>query len=111
MRDTQGHWFYWCFRVRDAGGRKIGFHLTSENTLTDLGAAASLDDGWTWKWIGLENVNGSTFEYQFPVNADNVRFSMGMPYSQRNLEKFLNRYKNNPCLETKVLCKTRKGRE
>ena len=36
---------------------------------------------------------------------------MGMPYSQRNLEEFLNRYKNNPCLETKVLCKSRKGRD
>ncbi len=111
LRDTQGHWFYWCFRARYAAGRKIRFHLTSENTLTDLGAAASLDDGWTWKWIGLENVNGSTFEYQFPENANDVRFSMGMPYSQRNLEKFLQKYENNPCIETEILCKSRKGRD
>jgi hypothetical protein len=109
LRDTQGHWFYWCFRVRGVSGRKIRFHLTSENTLTDLGAAASLDDGWTWKWIGVENVSGQTFEYRFPKNADDVRFSMGMPYSERNLQKFLQKYRNNQYLETGFLCKSRKG--
>ena len=110
LRDTQGHWFYWCFRVRGAAGRKIRFHLTSENTLTDLGAAASLDDGWTWKWIGVENVSGETFEYRFPEDADDVRFSMGMPYSERNLQKIVQKYRNNQYLKAGFLSKSRKGR-
>ncbi|HCE44479.1 MAG TPA: peptidase M14 [Lentisphaeria bacterium] len=111
MRDTEGDWFYWCFRIRDAGGRKLRFNLTGKNLLTDLGAAVSLDDGWTWNWLPRENINDSSFEYKFPETANNARFSMGMPYSERNLRKFLEKYRNNPDLKKDVLCKSGKGRD
>src|SRR5688572_25756500 len=28
LRDTNGTWFYWCFRVRGAAGRTVTFNFT-----------------------------------------------------------------------------------
>ncbi|HBC88044.1 MAG TPA: peptidase M14 [Lentisphaeria bacterium] len=111
LRDTEGDWFYWCFRIKDAGGEKLKFNLTGKNLLTDHGAAVSLDDGWTWNWLLPENLGPSSFEFQFPKTANDVRFSMGMPYSERNFEKFLEKYRNNPNLKIDRLCKSKKGRD
>ena len=31
VRDTEGDWFYWNFRVRGAAGRTIHFHFTGSS--------------------------------------------------------------------------------
>ncbi len=110
LRDTNGNWFYWCFRIRDAGGKKIKFNLTGKNLLTDRGAAVSLDNGFTWKWLPPENILDSSFEYNFSSNADNVRFSMGMPYSEMHLKRFLENHNKDRNLKIDTLCKSKKGR-
>ncbi len=110
LRDTEGDWFYWCFRIRDAGGRRIRFHLTGKNLLTDRGAAASLDGGLTWTWLKPELVGQSSFEYNFSKTDNDVRFSMGMPYTERNLENFLEKHSRDSNLKIDILCKSRKGR-
>ena len=110
LRDTEGHWFYWCFRVRGAAGRTIRCRLTSPHTLTDMGPAVSLDGGWTWSWVGPDAMDGWSFEYAVPAGADDVRFSMGMPYTDRNLAAFLDRHGRHPALESAELCRSRKGR-
>ena len=110
-RDTPGHWFYWYFRVRGAAGRTLTFRFTKGNVIGVLGPALSLDRGVTWTWLGAASVDGASFRYSFPTSADEVRFSMGMPYVEANLRRFLTRYEGNANLKTSVLCKTKKGRD
>jgi len=110
VRDTEGDWFYWYLRVRGAAGREITVRFTGSDVIGVHGPAVSLDGGWTWRWLGADAVQDQTFAYHVPADADEVRFSFGMPYVQRNLEVFLARHAGNPHLEAGVLCTTRGGR-
>lgn len=111
VRDTQGDWFYWYFRVRGAAGRTLNFEFTKGNVIGVHGPAVSTDKGWTWSWLGEEAVEETTFRYTFPNDAEEVRFCFAMPYLERNLQRFIRYYDGNPNLKVDVLCKTRKGRE
>ena len=111
VRDTEGDWFYWYFRVRGAAGREITVRFTGSDVIGVHGPAASLDGGWTWRWLGADAVQDQTFAYTVPPDADEVRFSFGLPYLQRNLEAFLARHESSPHLDVGVLCTTKGGRE
>jgi hypothetical protein len=110
LRDTQGDWFYWYFRVRGAAGRTLVFRFPRGNPIGVLGPAVSADGGRTWKWLGKESVKGPTFRYAFARDAGEVRFCFAMPYLQTNLNEFIKRHARNRSLKTDVLCKTNKGR-
>ena len=110
LRDTEGDWFYWYFRVRGAAGREIAIRFTGSNVIGVRGPGMSLDGGWSWRWLGADAVEGQTFRCPVPADADEIRFSFGMPYLQRNLEAFLARHAGNPHLDAGVLCTTRAGR-
>jgi hypothetical protein len=110
LRDTAGDWFYWHFRVRNAGGRSLRVHLTRPNTFAGAGPAASLDRGKTWQWIGAEACDEWTFGYEVPGNAADVRFSMGMPYTERNFAALVREFADNPNVMTESLCTSRQGR-
>jgi hypothetical protein len=71
----------------------------------------SLDGGRTWRWLGAEAVKDGTFSYAFPANANDVRFSVGMPYVRADLDRFLARHKDHPFLQAETLAKTPKGRD
>jgi len=49
LRDTQGNWFYWSFRVRGAAGRALTFQFTAQDPVGVRGPAVSLDEGRTWR--------------------------------------------------------------
>ena len=110
LRDTEGTWFYWHFRVRGASGQRLRFRLNQPNTLTHRGPAVSLDQGWTWRWLGAEACADWSFEYEVPAGVDDVRFSMGMPYTERNLTAFLDARREHPALCCAELCRSRRGR-
>lgn len=110
LRDTAGDWFYWCFRVRGAAGRTLNVTFPDANVIGVRGPGVSLDTGRTWLWLGPDAVEGSSFRYRMPDDTDEVRFSMGMPYQESHLKTFLDRYRDNPCLEADVLCRTENGR-
>lgn len=134
LRDTEGNWFYWHFRLGGAAGKRLRVELTQRDTLADRGPAVSLDGGWTWSWLdarggdaprdGGDGGNGGRdggggggesywewgFAYDVPAGADDVRFSMGMPYTLRNLERFLAERQEHPALVRDTLCRTAKGR-
>jgi len=110
LRETSGDWFYWCFRVRGAAGRTLTFHFTKSNVIGVRGPAFSTDGGGTWKWLGKERVEDASFVYAFPRDADEVRFSLGMPYQEVNLTEFIRRYARHPGMKVERLCQTRKGR-
>ena len=110
LRDTQGFWFYWCFRVRGAQGRRLTFHFTNGSPVGVRGAAVSLDAGVTWKWQGADAATDKSFVFVFGPEDRDVRFSMGMPYTQANWGRFLVSVGPHPLLRPMTLCRSRKGR-
>lgn len=110
LRDTQGDWFYWCFRVKNAAGRTLRFRFTGSNAIGVRGPAFSTDGGVTWSWLGRAAVQGKSFAYSFPADAPEVRFAFAIPYTQANLQAFLKPLENHPALKLQTLCQSRKGR-
>ena len=109
LRDTQGWWFYWNFRVSGAAGRTITFKFTDGNPIGVRGPALSTDAGKTWAWLGTATVKDASFKYTVAKDAREVRFCLAMPYQQSNLDDFLTKH-THPNLKVTQLCKTRKGR-
>ncbi len=110
LRDTREDWFYWTFRVRGAAGRTLTVEFLKSNVIGVLGPAASLDEGLTWQWLGQECVTGQRFSYTVPIETEEVRFSLGMPYQQDHLKRFLKKYEHHSALKISTLCYSRKGR-
>lgn len=117
LHDTEANWFYWCFRVNGAQSRTLTFHFTHPwkeyppmNVIGVHGPAVSFDKGLTWSWIGEKSVRDSGFTYSIPSTSGEVWLSVGMPYTQKNLEVFLKRYKNSPYLDIASLALSREGR-
>lgn len=111
LRDTEGDWFYWNFRVRGAQQRTLRFHFTGSNVIGARGPCVSEDGGKNWRWLGAESIADNSFAYTFASNAADVRFSIGIPYLESNLNEFLARHSGNPHMTRTVLCKTAKGRD
>lgn len=110
LRDTEGHWFYWCFRVRGAAGRTLTFHFTEGNVIGVRGPAVSTDGGETWSWLGTPDSDEPHFSFPFPAEAGEVRFSFTIPYLESNLKQFLARCAGHPHLLVAALCTTEGGR-
>ena len=110
LRDTNGWWFYWNFRVRGAAGRTLTFRFTNRNVIGTRGPAVSLDEGRTWSWLGTKTVKGASFSYVFGPAAKSVRFAFSLPYQETDLKRFLVQYEGSKHLAVHELCKTPKGR-
>ncbi len=111
LRDTEGNWFYWYFRVRGAAGRTLEFRFSESNPIGTRGPALSLDGGKTWSWLGTNAVKGKTFICAFPPEAREARFCFAIPYLESNLKDFLKRHRGSRNLKAETLCKTPKGRK
>lgn len=112
IRDTEGFWFYWSFRVRGAAGRTVTFAFEAKRSLIGTrGPCVSTDGGVTWNWLGIESVKDNSFTYTFADGAKEVYFAVGLPYLETNLRAFLARHKGNPALKTSVLCRSEGGRD
>ncbi len=103
-------WFYWNFRVRGAAGKRIHVHFADKNVIGNGGPAVSTDGGNNWEWLGIESVSGNSFKYKVPQDVDEVRFSFAIPYQESDLERFIQKHRNNQHLKVETLCETRKGR-
>jgi Zinc carboxypeptidase len=110
LRDTNGDWFYWCFAIEKAKGKTLTFVLTKPNVFTAAGPAISKDHGSTWQWIDEDPVHNETFSFTFNTN-DEVRFSMGMPYVQKDFDNFIKPYLKSDYVTLNSLTKTRTGRD
>ncbi|HOL66964.1 MAG TPA: M14-type cytosolic carboxypeptidase [bacterium] len=109
-RDTEGWWFYWCFRIRNAAGTTVHFKFTNGAVLSSRGPAFSYD-GLAWSWLNRDEARGTAFTFSFPATAGEVYFSMGMPYLERNLKFFLDKNRKSPFLRLETLCLSRHGRK
>jgi hypothetical protein len=110
LRDTNGWWFYWNFRVRDAEGRGVTFRFTNKNVIGTRGPAMSVDGGQSWTWLGTGTVRDASFYYKFPADASSVRFAFAPPYQEADFRRWLKRYRGNQHLVARELCQTRRGR-
>ena len=110
MRDSQGWWFYWNFRVRGAGGRTLTFQFNGRSPVGVHGPAVSTDEGRNWSWLGANAVRGSTFSYAFPTGAAAVRFCFAIPYQAADLQSFILKHAGNSHLRIEDHAATRKGR-
>lgn len=117
LHDTEGNWFYWAFRVRGAENRTLVFKfihpwkdLQKINVFASNGPAVSTDDGVTWGWLGSKTLSSHSFSYTFSKETKDVRFSMGMPYTEIHLNRFLKKYALHPNLEKSTLAISREGR-
>ncbi len=111
LRDTEGWWFYWNFRVTGAAGRTVTFHFAENNPIGVRGPAVSTDGGATWSWLGVETVQGASFRYAFAPNAGDVRFSFTMPYQRANLDAFLAAHAESPYVVVETLCRSADDRD
>jgi hypothetical protein len=110
LRDTEGWWFYWGFRVQGAAGHSLTFAFSGRSPIGVRGPAVSTDGGRSWSWLGAEAVKGGSFQYAFAADAEEVRFCLAIPYLEEDLKEFLARYKGNPGILVQELCKTQHGR-
>jgi hypothetical protein len=111
LRDTEGDWFYWYFRVRGAAGRSLRFEFTQSRAIGVRGPALSRNQGRSWQWLGSDCVEDNGFSYAFPADADEVRFSFAMPYLAEDFETFLSDHAESALLRREVLCHSTHGRE
>src|SRR5699024_2475761 len=91
MRDTVGEWFYWCVRVRGAGGRQLVVQVRRDlgPAIGVRGPAVSTDAGCSWNWLGAGAVTGDEFTLKVPEGTSELRLSFAMPYTAVELERFL----------------------
>jgi hypothetical protein len=113
LRDTEGHWFYWNFRIRGAQGRRLRFQFESAAGLAigARGPAISRDEGRSWEWLGAEATGipeDEFFNYEFRKSDQSVRFGFCVPYQVADWERFVASLNVNDTLST--LCRTRQGR-
>jgi len=111
LRDTEGWWFYWNFRVRGAAGRKLTFCFDERDAIGVRGPAVSDDAGKSWSWLTAGEWGGGPFTYRFTASADDVRFAFTIPYTQAEFDRFMAAHGDAPNLARDSLCKSAKGRD
>jgi hypothetical protein len=111
LRDTEGEWFYWSFRVRGPAGRTLDVEFPKGNVIGVGGPAVSTDQGRTRRWLGAAAVEGARFRYGVPPGINEVRFSVTIPYFESDLRAFLDRHRGNSALKMGMLAHSRKGRD
>lgn len=100
LRDTEGPWFYWAFRLLEAGGQRVHVRFTDGNVVGTRGPAVSLDRGATWTWLDRD-FDWGAFEYSVPAGCDEAWFAFGMVYTQREWDAFVARLGLCPGVLTK----------
>jgi len=109
LRDTEGLWFYWYFAAKSDVEKTITF-VFPQNCFSKAGVSVSMDNGHNWQWEHKEAFQKNNFTYNLKAHKE-VRFSMGMPYTQSNWERFISSYKSNPAFKFSYLAETKKGRK
>lgn len=108
-RGSSRWWFYWAFRVRGAEGRRLTFNFTDGEPVGTRGPAVSADRGLSWRWLNKDFTKKS-FSYTFGPSESDMRFAMGMVYTQLEWDRFLARFEGSPNVEKGLLTVTDRGR-
>ena len=110
MRDSEGGWFYWAFRLRGAAGRTLDVRFSPHSPVGMKGPALSADGGVSWRWgSGLFTID--SFSLTVPADEDDLIVAFAPLYTQRHWERFLAGRAPAGGWRRHVLCRTRKGRD
>lgn len=112
LRDTDGWWFWWHFRLRGAAGRSLYVQFTAPSPIGPLGPAYRLGADGPWTWLGAEAVSDSRFRFAVPHAAHEVWFAFAMPYQQADLHRFLDDHQPHVAageLRVDTLCRSPQG--
>lgn len=111
LRDTEGWWFYWNFKIRDVpAGKTLTFDFGKPNPIGVRGPAVSTDGGVSWSWLGAEHCVESAFTYAFHGETAQTWFAFAIPYVQSDLRAFLAAFETSAALKTDRLCTSAGGR-
>jgi hypothetical protein len=109
LRDSSHDEIYWSFRVRGAEGRTLHFTLLPWSVST-RGPAVS-NDGMNWHWLSdTTGFAADKFDYSFKRDEKEIYFSQCINYTEKNLNLFLEKHKNNPALKVESIGRSEKGR-
>lgn len=117
LRDTEGFWFYWMFRIENAAGRQLHFQFTAGDVIGARGPAVSSDGANTWRWLSDKpGFARNRFDYAFGPDENDVFFAFAIPYTQRHWDAFLapilpKTWPDDFAVTPGHLCKTKKGRD
>ena len=117
LRDTEGDWFYWAFRVKGAAGRTLKFRFDEKvcwgGPVGVRGPAVTRDRGRTWSYPCDGKSGKGAFDYTFAADEDETWFYETWQYLPADWEAFLARHadRRGKWFETGVLCRSRKGAE
>jgi hypothetical protein len=110
LRDTEGNWFYWYFRITGAENQILHFKFPGRH-VGSFGPAYSIDGGRSWQWL-YDNIQErhDIYSFKFGKTDNEVMFSMGMPYLQSDFDKFISQYENDSFVSLNSLTTSEKGR-
>ena len=112
LRDTQGHWFYWHVRVRQAAGRTLRFVFPNNACIGTRGPAVSFDAGATWRWLTNDIFpHADHFDVTLPDDAHDVRLAMTIPYGPAQLDAFLAHLDPAASITRETLCTSNAGHD
>jgi hypothetical protein len=118
LRDTEGWWFYFNFRLRAPVELPITVAFDEKNPIGVRGPARSIDGGRTWQWLGKNSVRRSvadgqtnwSFQATVPRGAAEVRYAFAPTYLESHLRDWLSVRPSSPAPQVTTLCRSRKGR-
>ena len=110
LRDTKRDWFYWYFRVSEAGNKTLHF-IFPGNHVGPFGPAFSIDGGKNWQWLyDRVSTESKHFQYTFGKDVKEVRFSSIIPYLQSDFDNFISSLQDSPLIKVEPLTTSEKGR-
>lgn len=113
LRDTEGGWFYWAFRLCGAAGRHLRFHFNICNPVGMRGPAISTDGRKTWHWT-TEPWTIDSFEITVPADCDEIYLAFAPTYTQENWDRFMETlpsFAPDGSYEAGYFTESRKGRK
>ncbi len=110
-------WFYWSLKATATKPGRVTFVFPEKvigfknGAIGNQGPAISRDQGKTWNWMGKSQVKENTFFLDFKKTGETVCLAVTIPYLQSDWQAFVKRHAKNPHLQTRVLTKSKNGRE
>lgn len=110
IRDTDGWWFYWNFRIDSPPAGKVRFTFCNRNVVCPYGAAVS-ENVFDWRYDESGYEDATHFNYTFDGSGKSMYFAFTLPYQTAHFEKFFSRISCDKAVERKTLTVSEEGRD